>query len=138
MTTFTAQKLTRHHGVHLSQRKVQVKHPIFRLISINGFKYIIDRAFLFKLKPGQTAYKEDKKAMMNIYFVLYGEFDYQSGIAEVNFGEQVSIGWTIGEDILFTTRDPIKRLETVRAVKEACLLQLKVSDLESMSKPSKL
>lgn len=52
VTLFTEQKLTRHHGVHLSQRKVQVKHPIFRLISINAFKYIIDRAFLFKLKPG--------------------------------------------------------------------------------------
>ena len=76
--TFTKQKLTRHHGVHLSQRKVQVKHPIFRLISINSFKYIIDRAYLFKLKPGQAAYKEDKIAMKNVYFVLYGQFDYVS------------------------------------------------------------
>lgn len=40
--------------------------------------------------------------------------------------------------MLFTTRDPIKRLETVRAVKEACLLQLKVSDLEGLAKPNKL
>mmetsp|Transcript_35437 Transcript_35437/g.46654 ORF Transcript_35437/g.46654 Transcript_35437/m.46654 type:complete len:151 (-) Transcript_35437:491-943(-) len=73
---FAQQKLNRHHGVHLSQRKVQVKHPIFRLISQNAFKYIIDRAFLFKLKKGQTAYREDKTAMKNVYFVLYGEFDY--------------------------------------------------------------
>ena len=55
-----------------------MKHPIFRLISINAFKYIIDRAFLFKLKAGQTAYREDKMAMKNVYFVLYGEFDYES------------------------------------------------------------
>ena len=76
--------------------------------------------------------------MMNVYFVLYGEFDYISGVAETSFGDRVTIGWTIGEDVLFTTRDPIRRLETVKAVKEACLLQLKVSDLEGMAKPGKL
>ena len=71
--------------MHLSQRKVQVKHPIFRLISINAFKFIIDRAYLFKLKPGQTAYKEDKVAMKNVYFVLYGDFVYES--KESKFGD---------------------------------------------------
>ena len=73
---FVKQKAQRHHSVHLSQRKVQLKHPIFRLLTINAFKYIIDRAFLFKLKAGQTAYKHDRRAMNNVYFVLYGEFDY--------------------------------------------------------------
>lgn len=119
----------------MSQRKVQVKHPIFRLISINAFKYIIDCAYLFKLKPGQTAYKEGKVAMKNVYFVLYGDFDYESGEAGAKFGEQVGIGWTIGEEILFNKerKDP-KRVETVRALGEACLIQLKVADLENMAK----
>ena len=76
VATFVKQKAARHHGVHLSQRKVQIKHPIFRLLTINAFKWIIDRAYLFKLKAGQTAYREDRKAMNNVYFVLYGEFDY--------------------------------------------------------------
>ena len=75
--TYIKHKVEKYHGVHLSQRKVQVKHPIFRLISINAFKYIVDRAYLFKLKPEQTAYKEERKAMPNVYFVLYGEFDYE-------------------------------------------------------------
>ena len=48
--TFTQQKLKRHHGTNLSQRKLQLKHPIFRLVSQNAFKFIIDRAYLFKLK----------------------------------------------------------------------------------------
>lgn len=99
---------------------MQVKHPIFRLISQNAFKFIIDRAYLFKLKPGQTAYKEDKVAMKNVYFVLYGDFDYQS--QEANFGDQVGLGWTIGEEIMFSKADPVKRFETVRAVGEACLI----------------
>ena len=106
--------------MHLSQRKVQVKHPIFRLISINAFKYIIDRAYLFKLKAGKTAYMEDKVAMKNVYFVLYGDFDYES--KEAKFGEQVGIGWTIGEEILFSKADPVKRFETVRATSDACLV----------------
>ena len=70
--------------------------------------------------------------MKNVYFVLYGEFDYQS--KAVNFGDRVGLGWTIGEEILFSKADPIMRQETVVATSEACLLQLKVSDLEGMGK----
>jgi len=33
VSTFIDQKTKRHHGIHLSQRKMQVKHPIFKLIS---------------------------------------------------------------------------------------------------------
>lgn len=72
--------------------------------------------------------------MHNVYFVLYGEFDYFS--EKDKFGDRVGLGWTIGEEILFHRADPVKRLETVRARNEACLLQLKVTDLESMSKPN--
>ena len=74
--------------------------------------------------------------MKNVYFVLYGEFDYQSG--EANFGDPVCLGWTIGEEILFSKASPVKRAETVRATCESCLLQLKVDDFESLSKPSKM
>ena len=134
--TYIKHKVEKYHGVHLSQRKVQVKHPIFRLISINAFKYIVDRAYLFKLKPEQTAYKEERKAMPNVYFVLYGEFDYEQN--QTPFGERVSLGWTIGEEILFSKADPVKRLETVKARNEACLLQFKITDLETMAKPNKM
>ena len=114
VTTFVDQKSVRHHGVHLSQRKVQLKHPIFRLLTINAFKYIIDRAYLFKLKKGQCAYRQGVKAMKNVYFVLYGEFDYKH---EGNqFGERCGLGWTIGEEILYNKdEEPLRRLETVVA-----------------------
>ena len=74
--------------------------------------------------------------MRNVYFVLYGEFDYLSG--EANFGDVVSLGWTIGEEILFSKADPVKRVDTVKAIGASCLLQLKVDDLESLAKPSKM
>lgn len=48
----------------------------------------------------------------------------------------MSLGWTIGEEILFSKADPVKRLETVRADSDACLIQIKVSDLEAMAKPN--
>merc|ERR1711893_96426 len=112
---FVKQKAQRHHSVHLSQRKVQLKHPIFRLLTINAFKYIIDRAYLFKLKAGQTAYKHNRRAMNNVYFVLYGEFDYMKDDVE-QFGERCGLGWPIGEEILFhkdAEGGPLKRMETV-------------------------
>ena len=42
----------------LFMRRVRLKHPIFSLLSIAAFKYIIDIGYLFKLKETQTVYKE--------------------------------------------------------------------------------
>ena len=58
--------------------------------------------------------------MKNVYFVLYGEFEYISSAQP--FGNRVGLGWTIGEEILFIKSQPVKRLETVLARSEACLL----------------
>lgn len=58
--------------------------------------------------------------MKNVYFVMYGEFDYQQ--SEATFGDRVGLGWTIGEEILFSKGEEVKRLETVRAVSDACLV----------------
>ena len=58
--------------------------------------------------------------MKNVYFVFYGEFDYKTG--GTIFGDRCGLGWTIGEEILFHRSDPVKRMETVRAKSEACLL----------------
>jgi hypothetical protein len=96
-------KAQRHHSVHLVQRRFQLKHPIFRLLTINAFKYIIDRAYLFKLSNGQAAYRQGVKAMQNVYFVLYGDFDYKY---EGNvIGERCGLGWTIGEEILYSKHE---------------------------------
>jgi hypothetical protein len=129
VNTFVKQKAARHPSVHLVQRRFQLKHPIFRLLTINAFKYIIDRAYLFKLSPGQAAYRQGLKAMPNVYFVLYGDFDYR--FEGSSFGERCGLGWTIGEEIIYT-EGPLKRLETVVAQGAACLLQLKIKDLDAM------
>jgi hypothetical protein len=50
--TYISQKVVRHPSIHLTQRKMQLKHPIFRLLTINALKYILDCAYLLKMKPG--------------------------------------------------------------------------------------
>ena len=96
----------------------------------NAWKYILDRAFLFKLKKGQAAYKQDKNAMPNVYFVLYGEFEYRFN--DEPFGEKCGLGWTVGEEVMYKKSDPVKRMESVYALGDACLLQFRVKDLEEM------
>ena len=89
---------------------------------------------MFKLKAGQTAYKHNRRAMNNVYFVLYGEFDYMKDDVE-QFGERCGLGWTIGEEILFhkdAEGGPLKRMETVVAKGNACLLQMKVNELNDL------
>lgn len=88
VNTFIQQKVAKHHSIHLTLRKLQVKHPIFRLITLNCFKWILDRAFLFKLKKGQTAYKQGFDAMRKVYFVLYGAFDFKQTI-KMKHGNQI-------------------------------------------------
>ena len=34
----------------LYMRRIRLKHPIFHLLSISAFKYMMDNGFLFKLK----------------------------------------------------------------------------------------
>lgn len=56
----------------LFMRRIRLKHPIFHLLSISAFKYLMDTGFLFKLRRNQTVYKESTQAKANLYFVIYG------------------------------------------------------------------
>jgi hypothetical protein len=55
----------------------------------------------------------------------------------VQFGERIGLGWTMGEEVEFikpvAPAKAIKRFETVYAVEDSCLLQLKLTDLEEMT-----
>ena len=41
----------------LMLRRIRLKHPVFHLLTISAFKYVLDNGFLFKLKKDQTVYK---------------------------------------------------------------------------------
>ena len=36
-----------------------------------------------------------------VYFVLYGELEYRLGHNDERFGERVTIGFSVGEEVLF-------------------------------------
>jgi hypothetical protein len=92
----------------LLMSKIRLNHPVFKLISASTFSYLIERSFLFKLMQNFGAYQEGFRAMNNIYFVLYGDLQLikkSSG----PLGEPLIMGFTLGEEILFSDRDPVIR-----------------------------
>lgn len=95
-------------GSELVMRKIRLKHPIFSLITISAFKYLVENGYFFKLKEGQTVYREKQIARANVYFVLYGQFNFTSQFLKLKenneFGEIIGLGWTIGEEILYGSK----------------------------------
>ena len=71
------------------------------MISQATFSYLIERSFMFKLLHGYGAYQEKIRAKSNIYFILYGEFQLE-GRRCGPFGDPLLMGYTIGEEILFS------------------------------------
>jgi CRP-like cAMP-binding protein len=48
-----------------------------------------------------------------------------------NFNDRCGLGFTVGEEVLF--QESKKRLETVKAMEDSCLMQIKVKDFELMT-----
>jgi len=42
---------------NLSQRNVQLFHPVFKLLTMNGFKYLIENSAFVILRKNQILYK---------------------------------------------------------------------------------
>lgn len=87
--------------LELTMNNLRLKHPIFKMISVLAFNYLIERSFLFKLRSNQGAYKEGLKSQKNIYFVLYGYFNLEKHMKGV-FGDDITVGYTLGEEIIFS------------------------------------
>lgn len=64
--------------VDLLLKRIRIKHPIFHMMTNSAFKFIMEQSVLFKVKPGQTIYKEFALAKPNVYLVLYGELELSS------------------------------------------------------------
>jgi hypothetical protein len=56
---------------------------------------------MFKLLYGYGAYQENVRAQNNIYFILYGELQLE-GRRSGPFGDPLIMGYTLGEEILFS------------------------------------
>ena len=49
---YQVKKVIGDRGSELIMRKIRLKHPIFSLITISAFKYLIENGYFFKLKEG--------------------------------------------------------------------------------------
>lgn len=107
----------------LMMRRIRIKHPIFHLLTINAFKYLFENGVLLKVKNGQCVYKEYQPAKAHIYFVIYGQMEFKNSKVG-KFGEILGLGWTIGEEILYSDDDAktILRLENCQSMGNSCLL----------------
>lgn len=113
--------------------RIRLNHPIFKQISASTFSFLIERSFLFKLMTNFGAYQEGLRAMNNIYFVLYGEL-HLSKKGAGDFGDPLVMGYTLGEEILFSERQPVYRMESciASAGEGTALLQVSVEEFIKM------
>jgi hypothetical protein len=79
---------------------------------MNGFKYMVENSYIFKLKAGQSIYREGAAAAPNIYFILYGSFSCQAREGG-SFGSIMCVGHTLGEEIMFSHDAHVRRTESV-------------------------
>ena len=117
-------------------RRIRLKHPIFHLLTISAFKYMVDNGHFFKCKKGNNVYKEDQPARANIYFVMFGQIEFRSSKTDPKgrFGETMSLGWTLGEEILYAEdSEQIYRKEDSVSINDSCMLQVSIDDLVTMS-----
>jgi hypothetical protein len=68
----------------------------------------------------------------NIYFILYGDLRFdKDDIGAV--GETLSIGQTVGEEVIFDERNDVMRMENCISIGDSCLLQISLNDLNNIS-----
>jgi hypothetical protein len=67
-------------------------------------------------------YKEYQPAKAHVYFVIYGSLEFKNSRVG-KFGDVLGLGWTIGEEILYSEDDQeILRLENCVSNGNSCLL----------------
>ena len=103
-------------------------------MTCNAFKYLFDKGVVFTVEAGKYIYQKKRPLKRNIYFVLYGELEYRRSQDDERFGERVTIGFTVGEELLFEKPALDSRIESVAATVRSCVLQIDASDFINMAK----
>ena len=57
---------------------IRTRHQAFENLSLSSFRFLMEKCLLLKFKDNQLVYKENIKAVKNIYFILYGKFKLSS------------------------------------------------------------
>ena len=94
----------------------------------------MEKGLVFTVEAGKYVYRKTKSIKNNIYFVLHGELEYRHPVNEERFGDRVTIGFSVGEEILFEKPALKSRIECVAAVTNSCLIQLDATEFTNMAK----
>ena len=58
----------------LALKNIRLRHPLFSKLSLRAFQFLMENAFIYKLKAGQFIYREGIAAAQNLYIIMYGQF----------------------------------------------------------------
>ena len=114
--------------------KIKANHLVFTRMQRNAFKYLFDKGMIFMVEAGRYVYQQKRPCKTNIYFVLYGELEHRMPGDDERFGERVTLGFSVGEELLFE-KPPLKhRIESCAATVSTCLLQIDMKMFVNMDK----
>ena len=113
--------------------KIKANHLIFTRLQRNSFKFLFDRGLVFIVEAGKYVYQRKRPIKNNLYFVIHGELEYRHDNGE-RFGERVTVGFCVGEEVLFEKPAMKNRLESVVATTRSCVLQIDAKDFLNMAK----
>ena len=118
--------------------KIKANHLVFTRLQRNAFKYLFDKGMIFMVEAGRYVYQQKRPCKTNIYFVLYGELEHRMpegyGSDAERFGERVTLGFSVGEEVLFEKPPLRHRIESMAATVATCLLQVDMKLFVNMDK----
>lgn len=87
-------------SIYISHPVLHEKHPLLKKLELNTLKLILADSQIIYLEPKQPLYKAGATDT-TLYIVLFGRLQLKTLTDEVLGNQLISIGWTLGEEILF-------------------------------------
>lgn len=115
--------------VYVSHISLHDFHPIFSKFAMDTVKTILNFSSIVYLNQGQTLYAPGFNDTF-FYIILFGKLNLSNIESKIQLGQHLTIGWTVGEEILFKpekdengqlTAKQIRR-EICKAVVDSCVL----------------
>lgn len=127
--------------VYVSHVSLHDFHPIFCKFAMDTVKTILNFSSIVYLNEGQTLYAPGFNDTF-FYIILFGKLNLFNVESKIQIGQQLTIGWTVGEEILFKpekdehgqlTAKQIRR-EICKAAVESCVLGIDRKNLIQIKK----
>ncbi len=119
-------------SIYISHPVLHEKHPILKKLELGTLKLILRDSKVIYLEPEQPLYRAGSSDS-TLYLVLFGRLQLRTLTDQV-LGEQViSVGWTLGEEVLFDSMMQVRQESAVAATR-SCLIGLAKERLTELQK----